>query len=87
MAGGWNRKAKGPRPGLVPLGLAPAVPLPLPGLRKVTKKKQGSESQQQEKQQQLFPSPINTLHYQAMREGWEEGLGWAGRGRSCHLCR
>lgn len=49
-------------------------------------KKQGSKSQQQEKQQQLFPSPINTLHYQARREGWEEGLGWRGRERSCHLC-
>lgn len=32
-------------------------------------KRQGSKSQQQEKQQQLFPSPINILHYQAGREG------------------
>lgn len=38
-------------------------------------KRQGSKSQQQEKQQQLFPSPINILHYQARREGWEEGGG------------
>lgn len=40
-------------------------------------KRQGSKSQQQEKQQQLFPSPINILHYQARREGWERD--WVGR--------
>lgn len=48
-------------------------------------KKQGSKSQQQEKQQQLFPSPINTLHYQARREGWEEGLGGE-EGREAATC-
>lgn len=50
---------------------------PLPGSRKVMEKRQGSKSQQQEKQQQLFPSPINILHYQARREGWERD--WVGR--------
>lgn len=38
-------------------------------------KKQGSKSQQQEKQQQLFPSPINTLHYQARKK---RGVGRTG---------
>lgn len=87
--GGWleHRKAKGPWPVLVPQGLAPVLLLPTPWLEKGHGKRQGSKSQQQEKQQQLFPSPINILHYQARREGWEAGLGWAGRGRSCHLCR
>lgn len=47
------------------------------------RKRQGSKSQQQEKQQQLFPSPINTLlHYQARREGWEEDLGRAEGGEA-----
>ena len=65
-------------------GPASALRLSPPGWRKVVEKRQGSESQQQEKQQQLFPSPIHILHYQARREGW---MGWRGRGRSCHLCR
>lgn len=50
-------------------GPASALRLSSPGWRKVVEKRQGSESQQQEKQQQLFPSPINILHYQARREG------------------
>lgn len=50
-------------------GPASALRLSPPGWRKVVEKRQGSESQQQEKQQQLFPSPINILHYQARREG------------------
>lgn len=37
--------------------------------------RQGSKSQQQEKEQQLFPSPISILHYQARREGWGEEEG------------
>jgi hypothetical protein len=84
-----HRKAKGPWPVLVPQGLAPILLLLRPWLKKGHgEETEGSKSQQQEKQQQLFPSPIIILHYQAKRrEGWEEGLEWAGRGRSCHLCR
>lgn len=82
--GRWleHRKAKGPWPVLVP-----NTPSPPPWLEKGHEEETGEQVPQQEQQQLLAPSPINTLHYQATREGWEEGLGWAGRGRSCHLCR
>lgn len=86
MTGSWNTgKQRGPCWFSGPRAQPQYSGSPLPGWRKVMEKRQGSKSQQQGKQQQLFPSPINILHYQA-RGGWGEGLGRGGRGRSCHLC-
>lgn len=50
---------------------------PSPQREKGRGEEMGSESQQQEKQQQLFPSPINILHYQARgeRRGVARGTG------------
>lgn len=74
-----QRKAKGPLLVLGPQGPAPVLSLSPPGWRKVVEKIQGSKSQQQEKQQQLFPSPINILHYQARKRGGErDGVGRKG---------
>lgn len=80
MAGGLNIGKQGTLASSCAPGPSPTLLLPLSGLRKVMRKRQGSKSQQQERrwqqqQQQLFPSPINTLHYQARREGWEGAWG------------
>lgn len=87
MAGGLNTgKQRDPGQFLCPMA-QPNTPSPRPWLEKGHEEETGEQAPQQEQQQLPAPSPINTLHYQATREGWEEGLGWAGRGRSCHLCR
>lgn len=76
MTGSWNTgKQRGPCWFLGPRAQPQYSGSPLPGWRKVMEKRQGSKSQQQEKQQQLFPSPINILHYQARERGGKRDWG------------
>lgn len=81
-----HRKAKGPLLVLGPQGPAPMLRLSPPWLEKGHGEETGEHVPAAGEAAAVFPSPINILHYQARKEGWEEGLGWGGRGRSCHLC-
>lgn len=84
MVGSSNTgKQRGPCWSVGP-GPSPNAPgSPLLGWRKVMKKRQGSKSQQQE-EQQLFPSPINRLHYQGEERGGKRD--WVGGGREAATC-
>ena len=80
--GRWleQRKARGSLLVLGPQGPSPVLLLSPPSWRKVMEERQGSKSQQQEKEQQLFPSPISILHYQARKRGGErDGVGRKGK--------